>query len=1081
MRRLALVPALLALLTLAVPVGAGEVTFARHPAPSPDGSRIAFSWQGDLWIVPATGGEARRVTAHPATDRWPVWSRDGKRLAFASKRYGNYDVFVTSLDAGTAPVRLTFASVDDTPVDFTPDGEAVLFVSRREESIRWMQGIYRVPLQGGTPALVQPALGQWAAYSPDGGSLAFVRGATRWWRRGYRGAANRELWLTGPDGKVRRLTEFEGDDDLPGWIDDHTLVFLSARSGRKNVFVLDTASGEIRQLTHHEGSDVRFPRPSADGSLVAYEFEDGIWTVDPRGGEPVRLSITAPGDAASPVVERRVDSSGADELVVSPDGKLAAFVVHGEVFVTAVRSKDEQELATPPTVRITATAAREKDVRWSPDGKALLFTSDREGNDDLYLARPADPEAGWLDSFEFPVTRLTSSPAEEHGGRFSPDGRRIAYVRGKGDILTMAADGSDRKVLLEHWYAPEFEWSPDGKWIAYSIPDMEFNTEIWIVPASGGTPYNVSRHPDEDVSPAWSPDGKRLVWLSKRHGDTMDVWGVWLTREDDEKTAEDWLRYFTRKKEDGGTAKSGSEKATPDEDGKKEPAAKELPKVEIDFDGLWRRSRGITALEGDEGNPLVSGDGKRILFTASVDDEVDLYSVRYDGRDLTRLTTGGQEPSRLQLAGGKTVFYLAKKGVIKRVGLDGKAGDPVPYSARYEIDHGAERRQIFNEAWRVLNEYFYDPHFHGVDWPAQRVKYSAWLSDPMDGEDFGDLVNLMLGELNASHMGYYPGRGRGAATRKGETTGWIGALFDPAAGGPGILVREVLEDSPADSVNVALKAGERILAVGGRTVDGGTNVYELFADTVGQRVPLRIRGTDGEERTAVVIPVSFRTERQLRYETWVRQRQRMVEELSGGRLGYVHIQGMNIPSFEEFERNLYAAAHGKEGLVIDVRSNGGGWTTDYLMTVLNVRRHAYTIPRDGNPAVKAYPQGRLPLAAWTRPAAALCNEDSYSNAEIFSHAFKTLKRGPLVGSPTFGAVISTGGTFMLNGALVRLPFRGWYVAGSGVNMENHGAEPDVVVWQPPAEDTAHGEDTQLAKAVEVLLQDIPTDPRRGMW
>ncbi len=1080
MRRL--VPALLVILGLTLPAAAVEVTFARHPAPSPDGSRIAFSWQGDLWVVPATGGEARRITAHPAPDRWPVWSRNGRHLAFASKRHGNFDVFVVSVDGGTPPLRLTFASVDDIPVDFSPDGDAVLFVSRREESIRWMQGIYRVPLAGGTPSLVQSALGQWAAVSPDGASLAFVRGATKWWRRGYRGAANRELWIAGPGDDFRRLTEFDGDDDLPSWVDGHTLAFLSSRSGRKNVFLLDTRNGEIRRLTRHDGSDVRSPRASAGGSLVAYEFEDGLWTVDPRGGEPHRLTITAPGDAAAPVVERRTDTSGADELVVSPDGKLAAFVVHGEVFVTAVRSKEEQELSPPPTVRITRTPAREKDVRWSPDGKALLFTSDREGNDDLYLARPADPEAGWLDSFEFPVTRLTDSPAEEHAGKFSPDGERIAFVRGKGDLLTMAADGSDRKILLEHWYTPEFAWSPDGKWIAYSIPDMEFNTEIWIIPAGGGTPYNVSRHPDEDVSPAWSPDGRRLVWLSKRHGDTMDVWGVWLTREDDQKTAEDWLRHFSKKpgkkKKNGngaaeGSARNGAEEA----DG----AKPDLPTVKIDFEGLWRRSRAITHLEGDEGNPLVTRDGKRILFTASVDGEEDLYSVRYDGKDLERLTRGGQSPSHLQLSGDKTVFYLAAKGSIKRVGLDGKAGDPVPYRARYEIDHAAERRQVFNEAWRVLNEFFYDPGFHGVDWPAQRVKYSRWLTGSMDAADFEDLVNLMLGELNASHMGYYAGRGRGAGARKGERTGWIGALFDPTAGGPGILVREVLEDSPADAVKVGLEAGERILAVGGRPVEENTNVYALFTDTVGQRVPLRIRSADGTERTAVVIPVDFRTERQLRYETWVRQRRRMVEELSGGRLGYVHIQGMNIPSFEEFERNLYAAAHGKEGLVIDVRSNGGGWTTDYLMTVLNVRRHAYTIPRDGDPSVKAYPQGRLPLAAWTRPAAALCNEDSYSNAEIFSHAFKTLERGPLVGSPTFGAVISTGGTFMLDGALVRLPFRGWYVAGSGLNMENHGAQPDVVVWQPPAEDTAHEEDTQLARAVEVLLQELPSDPRRGMW
>ncbi len=689
------------------------------------------------------------------------------------------------------------------------------------------------------------------------------------------------------------------------------------------------------------------------------------------------------------------------------------------------------------------------------------------------------------------MTRLTTTPAEEHSGRFSPDGRRIAYIRGKGDLVIMNADGSDPHVLFEHWQTPEFDWSPDGRWIAYSIPDMEYNTEVWIAAADGSTaPYNVSRHPDDDMEPRWSPDGRRLVWVSRRHADTFDVWGVWLTRQDDQRTPEGWLQVFSSskagKKDGAVTADRRSKKKAKKpakggtETGETEKA--ELPEVRIDFEGLWERARPITDLKGDEDSPLVTPDGKRILFTAEHEGERDLYSVRFDGEDLKRLTRGGRAPSDLQLGPrGTTVFFLDEDGRIARTGLSGKAGDPVPFTARYEVDRAAELDEVFNEAWRALNEWFYDPNFHGVDWKAQREKYRPWAFAGMTDEDFSDLVNLMLGELNASHMGYYPGRGRGARRVKGDRTGWIGALFDPAAGGPGILVREVLRDSPADRVDVHLEAGERILAVNGRPVDAGTNVYGLFADTVGQRVPLKIQGTDGSRRTAVVIPVSFGAERQLRYRQWVRQRERMVERLSGGRLGYLHIQGMDIPSFEEFERQLYAAGHGKEGLIIDVRSNGGGWTTDYLMAVLNVKRHAYTVPRDADPEVKAYPQGRLPLAAWTRPAMALCNEESYSNAEIFSWAFKTLGRGTLAGTRTFGAVISTGGETLLNGALVRLPLRGWYVAGSGINMEHHGAEPDLPIAQPPAEDLSPDRDTQLERTVAYFLAHVEQDPRYGAW
>jgi len=582
----------------------------------------------------------------------------------------------------------------------------------------------------------------------------------------------------------------------------------------------------------------------------------------------------------------------------------------------------------------------------------------------------------------------------------------------------------------------------------------------------------VSRHPDDDLSPRFSPDGRRLLWVSRRHADTFDVWGVWLTRADDERTPEGWLRVFeaARRAKKKGTSGGGGEGG----------AAGERPRVAIDFERLWERARPVTELPGDEGEPLATPDGRRIVFVAEPEGERDLYSVRFDGEDLERLTSGGQRPEAVALGPeGKTVFYLDRKGTVRRVSLQGKPGDPVPFTARYEVDRAAELMQVFDEAWRALNLWFYDPAFHGVDWEAQREKYRPWSFAGMSDADFADLVNLMLGELDASHMGYYPTRP--GAPPRGEVTGWIGALFDPAAGGPGLPVREVLPDSPATRVDVHLEAGERLLAVNGVEIGPHTNVYALLADTVGQRVPLTILGTDGTRRTAVVIPVSSREERQARYRAWVRQRRALVERLSGGRLGYIHVQAMTAPSFEAFERDLHAAAHGREGLIIDVRSNGGGWTTDYLMAVLEVRRHAYTVPRDGDPRVKAYPQGRLPLAAWTRPALALCNEESYSNAEIFSWAFRTLKRGLLVGWPTFGAVISTGGMELLNGGWVRLPLRGWYVAGSGIDMERHGAEPDVRVFQPPEEDLAPDRDTQLETAVRVFLERIQDDPRHGMW
>ncbi|RMF73837.1 MAG: peptidase S41 [Acidobacteria bacterium] len=1069
----------------AAPAVAVEARLPRHPAPSPDGSRIAFSWQGDLFVVSRDGGPARRLTVHPAHESRPVWSRDGRSIAFASDRHGNDDVFVMPADGSAPPTRLTFASTPDEPAAFTPDGTRVLFTSRRDETIRRMPAIYSVPVEGGTPALEQPALGRWPSPSPDGTRLAFVRGGTYWWRQGYRGSANRDLWLRLADGTWQQVTTFDGDDDNPSWIGDDALVFSSTRTGRRNLHRLDLATGRVTALTAFRETGIRFPRAAADAPVVAFEHDDGIWVVDLAGdGTARRLTIDVPADAPWDALLRRTARDGATELAISPDGRTAAFIVESDVFVVGLRDKQAQEIAPPRTVRVTDTPGRERDLDWSPDGERLLFASDRAGNLDLFVATRTDAERPWSDNDAFEIAPLVAGPRDEFAGRFAPDGAHVAFVRGRGDLVVAAADGSDERVLFEHWYEPEFDWSPDGRYLAFSRTDVEFNSDVFLVSVEGGEPYNVSRHPDTDRSPRFSPDGRRLLWLTKRHADTIDVWGVWLAREDHERTPEQWLEVWADERgvqdRAGGERRRGRGKAAAaaDADATQDTGdERALPEVRIDFDNLWKRARAITRLPGDEAAPFASEDGKKVFFVASPEGEADLYAVRFDGRKLERLTRGGKAPRAPRLsADGKTIFFLDKKGAIKRVGLDGKAGDPAPFAARWETPRDARRRATYDEAARTISAWFYDPGFHGVDFPRMIETYRPWALAAGTDRDFADVVNMLLGELNASHMGY-----RFTRPPQGERTGWIGALFDPRAGGPGLLVREVLDDSPATRVDVALRPGARILSIDGEPLDATTNVYGLLRDTAGRPVPLEIRDPDGTTRRVRIVPEDWRAQRRHRYDTWVRQRAAIVERASAGRLGYIHIQAMGISSFEEFEQALFAAAHGKEGLVIDVRSNGGGWTTDYLMTVLGVRRHAWTIPRGAPPDTRAYPQGRLPLSAWTRPAMALCDEESYSNAEIFSWAFRTLGRGLTAGSPTFGAVISTGGTRLLDGNLLRLPFRGWYVAGSGINMENHGFTPDLLIARPPDEDTATDRDTQLEQAVAAFLARIEDDPRYGSW
>jgi tricorn protease len=436
-----LIAALAIVVAFSNPALAIEATLPRHPAPSPDGTRIAFSWQGDLWLVPSTGGEARRITAHPADERRPVWSQDGTQLAFASDRHGSYDVFVMPVDGSAPPSRLTYASLTDVPTDFTKDGTAVLFHSRRAGGISFMVELLLVPVAGGTPSLAQDAFGQHGVYSPNGQAMAFVRGSTKWYRRGYRGPASRDLWLATGDGTYHRLTAFDGDDDSPSWIAPGELVYTSTQAGRKNLFRLDVESGQTHQLTSYNDSAVRNPRASADGRVVAYEFEDGIWTIAPEGGEPTRLTIDVPADLVVNPVQRKTETKGANQLNINHDGTLAAFTVHGDVFVTEITSKDDQEIAKPVTVQITATPEREQEPVWSPDGKSLVFSSARSGVRQLYSARPANQDRSWIESFEFHQTPLTDSESEATDPVFSPDGKRLAYTRGKGDIVVIDADG----------------------------------------------------------------------------------------------------------------------------------------------------------------------------------------------------------------------------------------------------------------------------------------------------------------------------------------------------------------------------------------------------------------------------------------------------------------------------------------------------------------------------------------------------------------------------------------------------------------------------------------------------------------
>ena len=1048
--------------------GEASGPFLRHPAVSPDGSQIAFSFQGDLWTVPASGGRALRLTVHDAYESHPRWSPDGSQIAFSSDRHGNADVFFMDA-AGGAPSRLTYHSAGDAVSQVTADGRVLFTTERTYVQVEREEEIYHVPTSGGTPDRLLDGLGYAPALSPGGRFIVMERGSNRTSRSDYQGPANRDLWIYDTEAETyTQITSYTGNDYSATWAGERELYFISDRDGTRNLYRLSlgadgTPQGSPEALTSFSGDGVRAVSASADGSTVAFERQTDVYTLDVgAGASPKRLDVQVPEDDRRVPTERMTLSKDARETAVSPDGSQIAYVVRGEIFVT------EAETDEPQSNRATQHAYRDRDVVWI-DESSLLFTSDRDGQYDVYRLDATDDEADTLfESLQQRVTRLTETEVDERNLVLSPDRASVAFTRGLGSLVTASVtdDGlQNERVLLDGWAPPEdVTWSPDGDWLAYSRSNLNFNEEIYVLAADGsGDPVNVSQHPRTDRQPVWSPDGSKLGFASERSASGFDVWFAWLKESDWEKTQREWDEL---QEEDDASDDDGD---TP-------------PDVQIDVEGIYQRLHRVTAMPGNEGEIAIGPDGQTFYFVAGMQDwtgsyqlEQDLYSIRWDRSERKRLTEGGIEPSNVRLGPtGEALFFLRKGGMITRLPLSSGSMENLPFAARMTVDRDAERMQIFEEAWRTIDNRFYDPDYHGVDWTALRAKYRPWVQQASTTRDVADVMNLMLGEVNASHMGFYPASLFGKDDG-GVQTGLLGVELDPVD--DGVRVARVVPHSPAARTDSRLRVGDVVTAVNGTAVDDAPNVYALLEDTAGERVLLSVRGSDGDERSVRIRPTDDLDD--ALYREWVEDRRELTDEYSDGRLGYIHIEGMNWESFERFERQLSAYAGDKEGLLVDVRYNGGGWTTDYLMTVLTVRRHAYTVPRGAAGDLsnheqfrEHYPFGeRLPYAAWTKPVAALCNQNSYSNAEIFSHAFKQFDLGPLVGTPTFGAVISTGANRLIDGSLVRVPFRGWYVYETDANMEGTPATPDVIVENAP-DARASGNDAQLRRAVNELLQQV---------
>ena len=1037
-----------------------------EPAISPDKSEIAFVSGGDIWTVPAKGGEARLLVSHPATESRPLYSPDGKQLAFTSTRTGAGDIYVLTIATGETK-RLTHSDTPDMLDAWSPDGKWLYFESTAHD-INASADIWRVSVDGGTP--LEVAHDRFysefrGAPSPDGTQLAFVaKGFSRiqWWRHGHSHLDESEIWLKGiaEGSPYKRLVSEDAKQAWPMWsADGNTIFYTSDRSGAENVFRQSVHGGPAKQLTHFTDGRLLWPSISCDGREMVFERDFGIWKMDTKSGKAEQVPVELRGSAATPGVTHRVLNKF-EHLETSPDGKKMAVIAHGEVFAASTAEGGDAQ-------RLTRTPAPESNLRWSPDSNRVVYVSRRNGRGQIFqydLTKDAEEQ-------------LTTSEQEDDQPVFSPDGKSLAFVRGERElhVLTLAGKG-DKVMASGDLNDPEMAWSPDGKFLVYTEVGAKSFRNLMVVPAAGGKSRPVSFLANGETANgiAWSPDGKYLLFDTAQRSEPSQIARVDLIPHLPQ-FKEDEFRDLFKNKEPSPEVKTTAPPAnsrpetTEKKDAEKVAKEKKPEPTRVVFEGI-RERLSFLPIGLDAGPPIISPDGKVLVFAATAANQQNLYSFELDelakeppsARQMT--STAGKKIDYRFSADSKTVYFL-DNGKASSVKVDSRSIKPIGVNATMDIDFDSDKLAAFEEGWGILNRRFYDSKFHGQNWGKLREEFLPYIAGSRTPDDMRRAMSLMIGELNASHSGVGADRDENSPfTPKPTKVGRLGLHFErePYEGGQGLRVKEVIPLGPA-AVEGTVKPGETLFAVDGEPAGPRVDLDSLLEDKVGRRTVLQV-GTAANKRDVVVQPVSASTENGLLYRSWVEANRAYVEKKSGGKLGYVHIADMSERSLNQLYIDLDAQNQSKQGVVIDVRDNNGGFVNEYVLDVFTRKNYLTMTPRGSAPAPARPFLGQRALGL---PTVLVTNQGSLSDAEDFTEGYRALKLGKVVGEPTAGWIIYTGGERLVDGSTIRVPFIRVQDA-EGKDMEMHPRPVDVPV-ERKAGDWLAGKDTQLDEAMQVLL------------
>lgn len=1044
---------------------------------SPDGKEIAFCYKGDIYKVPASGGEAIRLTTQDSYESSPVWSPDGQEIAFASDRYGNFDIFIMSADGGNAR-RLTTHSTAEIPSTFTPDGKAVVFPATIQDpaaSVLFPRSVltelYKVPTTGGRTEQMLGTPAEYVCFNGSGNKFLYQdrKGLEDEWRKHHTSSVTRDIWLYDTkSGKHTNLTNRAGEDRNAVWSADEKEVYLLSErnGGSMNVYAFPIENPqEIRSITSFDTHPVRFL--SIANETLCYTYDGEIY-IQPTGGKPQKVAITLTRDDES-MPEPLSFTRGASEATVSPDGKQVAFTVRGEVFVTST------EYGT--TKQVTHTPEAEEGLSFGADNRSLVYASERNGNWNLYTAKIVRK-----DDANFPNATLIEEEAllpdngtERQQPQFSPDGKEIAFIEDRTRLMVINLATKKVRQITDgsEWYETtgsfDYMWSPDGKWFTLTLIGNRHDpyTDIALVKADGKSrPVNLTNSGYTSGAPRWVMDGNAILFTTERYGmrshaswgSLDDVMLAFVNKDSYDKfrlNKEDYELLKELEKEQEKAASGESDKDKDNE--KKEKAPKDIV---VELDGIEDRIVRLTPNSSSIASALVSADGENLYYLASFEGGFDMWKMdlrKHETKLLHKMDAGwaNMETDRE----GENIFILGGSG-MQKMEIASEELKPVAYRAEMKMDLAAERAYMFEHVYKQEKKCFYTESMHGVDWEAMTAAYRKFLPHINNNYDFAELLSEWLGELNVSHTGgrYYP-------DGKGETTASLGLLFDWNYSGNGLSIDEVIEKGPFDRKSTKVTKGTVIEKIDGKSIDADTDYFALLNGKTGKKTLVSFYNPQTKEHWDEVIkPIGNGELNTLLYERWVKQRAADVKRWSDGRLGYVHIESMDDGSFRTVYSDILGKYNDCEGIVIDTRFNGGGRLHEDIEILFSGKKYLTQVIR-GRSACD------MPSRRWNKPSIMLQCEANYSNAHGTPWVYKHRGIGKLVGAPVPGTMTTVSWETLQDPTLIfGIPVVG-YQLPDGSYLENKQLEPDIHVLNSP-ETVVKGEDTQLKAAVEELLKEL---------